>query len=313
MYIRSGYFIDRLKTITGQGLLRLERRVRENQYERFGLVPPSIDTVRDYFRLHRNIALDPKIKRPSSPPWLLAAEREVPGASYDYFHPAFDLLWGRVCGGVFWRKEIQKIPKEWINDERTKGDEDTASEWERINKEVSRRRISARAPEPIDTLGFIHLSLMRISDTSPMLFDRNGFAGTRARRYRPIKKDIREISALRSFDSVAALLGLMLEGAEIGDRTRQSAFRDALLSQLSVIDELQECRRIGKKLKSYINNFIDQGIVPRCYGCASQSSLCWPDSWRFLEANRLLQKKTINVADGNLRFSQSPRNSPERP
>lgn len=93
LYLRSACFIDNLKEITGEGFPKLEKRIRENQYDAFKLPAPATETVRDYFRLYLPVAFEPT-RKVTSNPWLLAVELEVPGSSAAFFHPLFDLLFG---------------------------------------------------------------------------------------------------------------------------------------------------------------------------------------------------------------------------
>lgn len=60
LYLRSAYFIDSLRAASGQGFLKLEKRIRQNQYEAVGLAAPELETIRDYFRLHRSVAFEPR-------------------------------------------------------------------------------------------------------------------------------------------------------------------------------------------------------------------------------------------------------------
>jgi len=136
LFLRTAYFIDSLCEQTGMNFEGIEERIRNNQYIAYGLDAPAYETVRDYFRLHRSVAFEPRLgrdgntpgqqserifQRDRKAPWLLAAEAEFPGSSFSFFHPLFDLLFGRLESSAFWASHFNKIPESWINQEEAEG------------------------------------------------------------------------------------------------------------------------------------------------------------------------------------------------
>lgn len=252
LYLRSAHFIDNLREMTGQGFTRLEKRIRENQYEAFNLDAPGTETVRDYFRLYLPVAFETP-QTAKSPPWLLATELEVPQSSAAFFHPIFDLLFGPMESAVFWDMQIKHIPIVWIEQAEARGDIDTASEWRRMNENTRIRKHRKRQATQIDTLSFIHLTLMRLpKSVREILFERKGLSPSWTRRYALTEIEIAEIKSIKNIDGLAVLLGLAKEGAEIGDLNRFHQAKNALIENLHVLDEIKSCRRICQKLKDHI-------------------------------------------------------------
>lgn len=279
LFLRTAHFIDNLKEMTGEGFPKLERRIRENQYDAFKFPAPATETVRDYFRLYLPVAYEPT-RKVTSNPWLLAAELEVPGCSYAFFHPIFDLLFGLIESSQYWALHFGRIPQKWIERVEMRGDENMASEWKQMNRNLSDRKHRKRQRAQIDTLSFTHLSMMRLpTQIRDILFERKGLTPGWTRKYSSTKAEVAKIQSIRNIDGLAALLGLAHEAAEIGDTTRFYQAKIALIENLSVLDEKKAFRRISKLLKEHIISECNN-LSPRRYSRMEFFGLGYPPSWR---------------------------------
>src|SRR5450830_1317685 len=104
------------------GYRELWEQVDKAQYLAYGLEGPALETVRDYARACRSLAVD--FGHAAVLPWLMAAELQFPGSSYNFFHPLFDLLFGHVEASSNWTEKLQKIPTEWIALQKKNGEAD---------------------------------------------------------------------------------------------------------------------------------------------------------------------------------------------
>ena len=281
-FLRTAHLIGWLKEETGQGYIALEKRIRENQYEKFGLVAPATDTVRDYFRLRRSPAIDPQDKETA--PWLMAAELEVPGAAYAFFHPIFDLLLGQLESSIKWSERLQRIPTEWIDEAKTRGDSDQAEEWISFNKALSKGRGRKNKYSPIPDLEFIHKTLMRLPEpVFSILFKPAGFYKMFARTYLPVEEEISQLLAIPGFDSFTGILGLLLEASEIGDTNRFARLKGVLPNQLDSMVNLPECKYFRDDIKFLIENSLPHEVA-RSYPCQKYYGYGLPATWRSTES-----------------------------
>lgn len=293
LYLRSGYFIDNLKSLTGLGFEQIEERVRRNQYENPdrnpNLTAPAFETVRDYFRLHRSVACEPSQKSLVSP-WILAAELEFPGSSAGFFHPIFDLLFGELESAVFWSAHFRQIPDSWIADAKKRGDTHMAHEWELMNQSTKNRKHRSKPSSNIDRLSFIHLSMLRFPPLiRDLLFEGNGSNPNWTRKYSPANVEIKHLQSIRSMESLAAMLALMMESAETGDINRFNLYTQALHKHMSFIDTDPACARIKDLLKEQLVHKSDE-LYPREYNGFVHFGFGLPVSWRAMDLGKFLQK-----------------------
>lgn len=293
LYLRSGYFIDNLKYQTSLSFEQIEARVRQNQYESAdiarNLPPPSYETVRDYFRLYRSVAFEPDQKAHIAP-WLLAAELEFPNSSSAFFHPIFDLLFGELESAAFWSAQFRKIPNDWIVQARNRGDERIASEWEQMNQSAKRRIHRSKPRKNIDTLSFVHLSLLRLPHPiRDALFDGNGSNPNWTRKYSSPEVELKHLKSMHSMESLAAMLALMMESAEIGDVTRFNLSRKAFVRHMSFIDTDPACSRIKDRLKEQLI-YKSNNLFPREYNGFLHFGFGLPASWRAMKLEELMHK-----------------------
>ena len=301
-FFRTAYFIAWLQEKTGKGYAALEKQIRINQYDRNAVKAPAIDTVRDYFRLRRSPAIDPQ--QENIPPWLFAAELEFPGSAYVFFHPLFDLLFGQMESSIKWSENLQKIPKEWILEAANRGDKAQAEEWHAFNVNLLKKRGRKRKQAALVDLNFIHMTLMRLPEpyfsilfdcSEPESFESGAMF---ARSYRPINEEIRLIQNNQSMDSLAALVGMVIEAAEIGNIDRFGKARKAVCEQLRVLNVLTECRSVREGLKPLIEDKCLEEIV-RTYSAPQFYGYGLPATWRGWNATRLLEydlRKIISSA-----------------
>lgn len=296
LYLRSGYFIDNLKSQTNLGFEQIEERVRRNQYENPdrnpNLTAPDIETVRDYFRLHRSVAFEPNQKAHIAP-WLLAAELEFPNSSSAFFHPIFDLLFGELESSAFWSAHFRKAPQAWIDGMRSRGDEHIAQEWELMNKSIERRTHRSKPRSKMDTLSFAHLSLIRLPNfIRDELFDGNGSGQSWTRKYSSADIEIGHLQTIHSMESLAAMLALVMEAAEIGDVTRFNLSRKAYLKHMSFIDTDPACTRIKDCLKKHLIH-VACTLSLREYNGFVHFGFGYPISWRVRELEMFLPKPSF--------------------
>lgn len=296
LYLRSGYFIDNLKHTTGLGFEQLEKRIRNNQYrsedKESGQPAPAFETVRDYFRLYRSVAFEPD-QNARVAPWLLAAELEFPGSSACFFHPIFDLLFGELESSAFWSARFHKIPQSWIDQARNRGDERDAHESELINQSIERRAHRSKPKAAIDTLSFAHLSLLRLPHPiREVLFDGDGSGQNWTRKYSPAEVEIGHLQTMHSMETLAAMLALMMESAEIGDMARFDLSRMAFLENMSFIDTDPACSRIKEHLRAHLIHKADN-LFPREYSGFVHFGFGLPVSWRVMELEKLMRRPPV--------------------
>ncbi|ADE11331.1 hypothetical protein [Sideroxydans lithotrophicus] len=296
LFFRTGYFIDNLKYLTNLGFKQIERRVRENQYENQivnpSLLAPSEETVRDYFRLYRSVAFEPD-KEVRIAPWLLAAELEFPGSSSAFFHPIFDLLFGELESSVFWSSRFRRIPEDWITKARTRGDSQIAHEWELMNQSTKSRKHRSKPSSNMDRLSFVHLSLLRLPPPiRDVLFDGNGSGPNWTRKYSSANVEIGHLQTIHSMESLAAMLALMMESAEIGDVTRFDLSRKAFFKHMSFIDSDPACTRIKDRLKKHLIHMA-ANLSHREYNGFVHFGFGLPVSWRVMELEKFLPKPPV--------------------
>ena len=292
LFLRSGYFIDNLKASTGLGFEKIEKQIRDNQYENPenspDLIAPSFDTVRDYFRLHRSVAFEPD-QEARIAPWLLAAELEFPSSSFAFFHPIFDLLFGELESSAFWSAHFRKIPHQWIDDLTRRGESELAKEWGLMNEAIDKRTYRKKQKDTTDQLTLIHLSLLRLPDEiRKTLFAGNGSSPNWTRRYSSVDSEIHSLSSYQNMEGMTALLGLMMEAAEIGDHNRFKLLKPELIPHMSFMDDDPSCVRIKDLLKQLIiGKYRD--LFPREYNGYLHHGFGMPVSWRVRKLAELMQ------------------------
>jgi len=296
LFLRSGYFIDNLKSLADLEFEQIEERVRRNQYENPDrnptLTAPDYETVRDYFRLHRSVAFEPNQKALIAP-WLLAAELEFPGSSSAFFHPIFDLLFGELESAVFWSARFRQIPDRWIADAKARGDAHMAHEWELINQSTKSRKHRSKPSSNLDRLSFVHLSLLRLPPPiRNALFDGNGSNPNWTRKYSSAAIEVEHLLSISNMESLAAMLALMMESAEIGDVNRFDLFKKAFGKHMSLIDTAPACSRIKDRLREQLIYKLGE-LYPREYNGFVHFGFGLPVSWRAMELENFLPKPPV--------------------
>lgn len=258
----------------------LERRIRENQYEAHGLTAPPFETIRDYFRLVRPVAFEPPQTKAATPPWLFAAELEVRGSAFAFFHPLFDLLFGPVQSSYFWSTKFRMIPTQWIDDVEKRGDRDQAAAWRSENASKANRSHRKKTASEIDNLSFTHLSMLRLpSILRDCLFERKEPAVGWVRRYGPVESEIEVLLQHKNLDGMAAIIGLAREACEIGDEHRFCLCKAEIVKQLLLINSYQGCKNIGPRLTWVINDHC-QNLIIRSYYRELSFGFALPESWQ---------------------------------
>lgn len=291
LLLRTAHFTDGLIAETGLSAEQIERRVRENQYDRYKEPAPELETVLDYFSLYRSVAFEPR-QTDFHAPWLLAAEREFPGCSYRYFHPLVDLLFGPLESSAFWEAHFRKIPSIWIDEEEREGRPEVAAEWRAMNnaleKRVHRRKGS---PSGVDQLALVHLSLMRLpTQISGRLFSKAGLASSWTRSYHLQPTDFAFAEEAPPADGLAALLGLAMEAAEIGDSDRFQRAKAHIDSFLPKLREDPACRRIHEVIGTHVANHLES-LTPRRYSHTLYHGFGAPASWRAMVTKACLHRQ----------------------
>lgn len=290
LFLRTALFSDGLIADTGLSAEQIEDRVRKNQYERFQVPAPEMETVLDYIALYRSVAFEPR-QTDVHAPWLLAAEREFPGCSYRYFHPLVDLLFGAVESSYFWESHFKKIPSGWIEAEEMKGRPHVAEEWRAMNQALEKRiHRRTRSPSAVDQLTFVHLSMLRLpSPIKSRLFLPPEGSSNWIRAYDFQSVDFSFVDEVPPSDGVAVLLGLAIEAAEIGDLNRFRRTRAFLVTYLPKLREDPACRRIHQALSEHIANHLEH-LVPREYSRTLYHGFGAPASWRTMMAEPSLYR-----------------------
>ena len=301
LLMRTAFFVDSLRYYTGLGMPKLERIIRENLYEAYGLPAPSYEIIRDYFRLQRVIAYEPKKKTSRIAPWLLAAEIEFPGAAFAFFHPIFDILYGQLESSIFWKTALEKIPDQWIEIEEKRGNIEKAKEWRTLNASKAVRTHHRKKSLRYETLAFIHLLLMRFGEPYKSQFFSQDEAGFRwYRTYSDSFEREDEIFATqKNFDGLGILYLLLNEAAELGDLRRYDYLRQKISSMLPDLCKFPGCRRIGVFIRWELSQKIDSGIFIRGYSRTLCMGLGLPAYWRRTAMNELLDGEDFLEDDGD--------------
>lgn len=290
---RSGYFIDLLRHNTKLGFTALEERVRKNQYESLSLTPPSFDLVRDYFRLHRSVAFEPRNEAHPTGPWLVAAELEFPCSSFAFFHPMFDWLFGQVESSAYWQANFEKVPAEWIAEMERQGDQSLADEWRTLNREKSRILHRRKEIRQVNDLELVHLTMLRLPQPyRGRLFSRQGltFGWTRSHDDEAV---VDWLASQQSVDSLCALILLADEAARIGSPRRFKNAREAALSLLPTLPHFPGCHRISEPLgQSLLSRLSAEEFTPRRYSLASPRGSGLPISWSAMAYENSLEEFT---------------------
>lgn len=265
--------------MTGLGQVRLERRIAENQYLAHGLPPPSPATVRDYFLLRRTPTFDPDDN--GIPPWLFAVELEFRGASFNFFHPLFDLLFGQLESSLPHLLRLARVPDAWIAQAAARGDQMLANEWTEFNAKLQPKRGRPSLRGSLDELSFIHLSLMRLGEPHfSCLFERKGLAPSFSRRYLTVEQEIDFLTNAPGMESLAVLVGLVHEAGEIGDMHRLHALRDALRAFVDQHGMPKLVDKVGADLWKMIDSEWCLKKTPRRYSATLYHGFGLPSTWR---------------------------------
>ncbi len=280
--------------MSGLGPKALEKRIRENQYEKYQFRPPAQDTVRDYFRLRIPVAFETPQKISSSP-WLFAAELEFPGCSRAFFHPIFDLLFGWPESAAFWRDHFSRIPDQWIQWAEKQGNLALVTDFKGNNSRIKQRRHRKHIRPNVSPLRFVHTCLLHLPEqVRGHLFERNGLASGWARTYKSAKIETRKMKSFKNLDGLAGLLGLAKEAAEIGDRERFSQARQSLVEHLAVLDQNALYSKIASKLKQHVMEDLSQ-LSPHRYHMAEVFGAGYPIGWRIYLANEGLERHAQKI------------------
>jgi hypothetical protein len=282
--------------MSGLGSRAIEKRIRENQYEKYQLKAPAQETVRDYFRLRISVAYETSQKISSSP-WLFAAELEFPGCSRAFFHPIFDLLFGWPESAAFWRDHFSRIPDQWIQWAERHCSPDLVTDFRAINSRIKQRRHRRYVPPNVSQLRFVHICLLHLPEqVRGHLFERNGLASGWARTYKSAKIETRKMKSFKDLDGLAGLLGLAKEAAEIGDRERFSQAKKSLIEHLAVLDQNALYSKIASKLKQHVLEDLSQLSTHR-YHMAEVYGAGYPVGWRIYLANYSLEQHALKMVN----------------
>jgi hypothetical protein len=266
--------------------------VDRKQYKSFDLKGPVLETVRDYFRVRQSPAVD--FGHAATPPWLMAAELQFPDSSYNFFHPLFDLLFGQIESSTNWIDKLQRIPIEWIEEQRRCGRQDIADDWETINEGILARRGRKRHNRSLDRLRFVHLTMLRLPlPITDVLFGRAGPVRTYFRHYRSISEEIAVLEALQSFDSLTALIALVFEAESIRDMGRLRLAKQALKRAMWIVGDIRECQRFNYLLIQIIKRECLSIPNPK-YSMLLYHGYGLPMSWRGGAGAALLERSDLD-------------------
>lgn len=244
---RSLVCLEATKESTGLGPMKIQQKIAETYQEKFNLAPPEIEITRDYFRGKRPIPYDPRGK--AAPSYLMALELTFPGSSDIFFHPFFNLTLGPLPSNEKATTKSQSYPEAWIEEHRRLGEHAIAQEEERKNEKLSAGRSRRGTWAPEKPLSWIHLNMLHLHDkVSNVLMTRKGLVSAWSRAYGDINDELHKLQSFRSFDSIAAIFCLMLEGAEIGDARRFLAARECLISQLPELSKIPYLAKVSSDL-----------------------------------------------------------------
>lgn len=258
LLVRTAYCLDLLRLNLGIGAPSIYERVRENQFERFGLNSMSYESVRDLFRGRASPGVDPPLMNDPAHdmPWLFALELEFPGSTDAFFHVAFDLLWGQVESRHYWSARAQKVPAAWIEEARATGRDRLAKDWTDQNKALSKRG-RRKAPTPhMHGVEVAHLALLRLPpEITEALFESIRTSGHVSRRLGAPQAEAEACQQHVTLDGLAALMALLVEAEALTDRRRFHVVRRSVRSLLPRVCERPECRRVAGALGTAVEEF----------------------------------------------------------
>lgn len=290
---RSIMALNWLKDKSGLGWIRLEREIREKQYEAFGLIPPPVETVRGYFKGHRAIPFDPVLRRggKSSPAWLMAANNQYQGMASIYFHPLLDLGYGIVESSLTWDRwdlglEVGGFEALRVGYIQALGPCVGAyvAKLRRENLQSSiykSRKRALRQWEVFDKLAFIHHCMLRLPNhVRDVLFHQEepGIAFPWFRNETPISVQLEVLGRTRDIDGLAAHLGLVLEAAENSNAGRLAEASEATLTYLDFVDTDPLFDRVRTEIRACIEKACRE-VSLRHYPLVLPQDY-WPLSWQ---------------------------------
>lgn len=292
-YLRSAYFFYKLHQSQGLSLQQIASRVLENQY--INLIAPSEDTIAAYFEFKRDLSVDPfgEVELP----FLLAMAREFPQSEDNYFHPCFDMLFGvkesiaeRVFRGkLFPQKLIAEIErrekKEFEELGISQHNAPTLAGGMRAHNQAQKRvrgRPKSVAQNNLSELNFAHNCMLRLpEEVRDLLFeeckDMGPYVWTRS--YRSVEQEISDLERFPTIEGLAALLAMLREAAQIGDRTRLLALRSATLDSLPNLTDIPKMQTFTDVLWTTAERFCSTE-TPRLYELGAAFEDGRPASWK---------------------------------
>jgi hypothetical protein len=295
---RSKYFLSELKRETGKGLVKIERQIRVNVFDKHfpQKNAPSLETIRSYFLSRRAIPYESADKE--IPSWLLAVEMEFPGSSRNFFHPFWNITLGPLPSKEKIVDKMRLYPIEWIEKFREDGDLKSAMEAEDGNAKLMMVRNRRQPWVPADRLSWIHSCILHLtSDVKEILMSRDGLSYQWKRRYLCVEAEIAALTGIENLESLTAALALMLEGAHIGDNQRLILAKKFLISELLLVEKKEQFKCVCNEIRRLVTWHIER-IYVRSYAPLSTELEAYPESWRPLVYNYILDKKS------NMKFNQ---------
>lgn len=287
---RSKYFLSELKRETGLGLVRIERQVRTNIFDKHfpQKKPPSIETVRSYFLSRRAVPYDSIDKK--TPSWLLAVEMQFPGSTRNFFHPFWNITLGPLPSKEKIVDKMRLFPVEWIEEFRQEGDLKNALDAEENNVKLLSTRNRRKSWEPADHLAWIHSCILHLtSDVKEALMRKDGLSFGWKRRYLEIEAEISALRGIENLESLTAAFALMLEGAQIGDDHRLILAKEFLVSELLLVEKKEQFKCVRNEIRRLVMWHIER-IYVRSYAPIETELEAYPESWRPLVYNYIMNK-----------------------
>ena len=207
----------------------------------------------------------------------------------------FDLLFFPIESSAFWQTELNKVPSEWIEKASRRGQSEIAKFWVDDSDDV-RRKHRKKDVLNIDSLSFVHLSLMRLPDpVCSCVMERKGLARQWSRKYEAPELEIKSLISIDTFDAFAALCLLAKEGAEIGDISRLRQASIGARKLFPRIVDFPGCRRIGSLLTSIVDDALTNQFIPRRYNKTFFYGFGLPMTWRVAAKRELLENHLLRT------------------
>ena len=230
---RSLAVIDGLRAASGLSIASLDGTIVERGYD--DVDPrrwPRADTRTAYLKGKRPLPYE--ATRSGIRSYLEAIERAFPGATTIFFHPFWTLLDGPLATSLEYQKASTLYPSVSIQAREASGRARSlrlANELRQHNRAVLAGAQRRRNASPFFSIPALHLCMCQaVHDDSTLFSPASASPFGISRVYRDAQDEAEELLRHPDFDALTIALALFLEAILIGDQSRATCFKDAVIA-----------------------------------------------------------------------------------